>query len=64
MLRRRWRALVLPRGGNECADERGDSAASVYVTWKRGLRWYSLKYAWSSVGPRRVPSPTGTAIRS
>jgi hypothetical protein len=43
---------VLPRRGNESADERGDSAASVYVTWKRGLRWYSLKYVWSSVGPR------------
>ncbi len=51
-LRWRWRALVFPRGGNECADGRGDSAASVYVTWKRGLRWYSLKYAWSSLGPR------------
>jgi len=51
-LRWRWRALVLPRGGNECADGRGDSAAVVYVTWKRGLRWYSLKYVWSSVGPK------------
>jgi Protein of unknown function (DUF3047) len=51
-LRWRWRALVLPRGGNECVDGRGDSAASVYVTWKRGLRWYVLKYVWSSVVPR------------
>jgi hypothetical protein len=47
-----WRALTLPRGGNECVDGRGDSAAVVYVTWKRGLRWYSLKYVWSSVGPK------------
>ena len=31
---------------------RGDSAAVVYVTWKRGLRWYSLKYVWSAVGPK------------
>jgi Protein of unknown function (DUF3047) len=45
-----WRAITLPRGGDECADGKGDSAAVVYVTWKRGLRWYTLKYAWSSVG--------------
>ncbi len=51
-LRWKWRALALPRGGNECADGNGDSAAVVYVTWKRGLRWYSLKYVWSSVGPK------------
>jgi hypothetical protein len=47
----RWRALVLPRHGNECADGRGDSAAAVYITWKRGLRWYSLKFIWSSEAP-------------
>lgn len=45
-----WRAVKLPRGGNECADGKQDSAAVVYVTWKRGLRWYTLKYVWSSVG--------------
>jgi hypothetical protein len=48
----KWRAVTLPRGGNECLDGSGDSAAVVYVTWKRGLRWYSLKYVWSSVGPK------------
>jgi hypothetical protein len=47
----RWRALVLPSGGNECDPRRTDSAGSVYVAWRRGLRWYGLKYAWSSVGP-------------
>lgn len=47
----RWRAQVLPRKGNECASGRGDSAAAVYVTWKRGLRWYSLKFIWSSEAP-------------
>jgi DUF3047 family protein len=47
-LRWAWRALVLPRGGNECLGGHGDSAAVVYVSWKRGLRWYTLKYAWSS----------------
>src|SRR6185295_1666683 len=47
----RWRAQVLPRGGNECAAGHGDSAAAVYVTWKRGMRWYSLKFVWSSEAP-------------
>lgn len=49
-VRWRWRALVLPREGNEC-DGRGDSAANVYLTWKRGLRWYSLKFIWSTEAP-------------
>jgi hypothetical protein len=44
-----WRATTLPKDGSECIPGRGDSAASVYVTWKRGLRWYSLKYVWSTV---------------
>src|SRR5687768_11260220 len=47
-----WRARTLPRGGDECSEGKGDSAAVVYVTWKRGLRWYTLKYVWSSVGAR------------
>ena len=46
----RWRARTLPSGGDECVAERRDSAASVYVGWRRALRWYWLKYAWSSVG--------------
>jgi hypothetical protein len=45
-----WRADVLPRGGDECARGKEDSAAVVYVTWRRGLRWYALKYVWSAVG--------------
>jgi hypothetical protein len=48
----KWRAMALPRGGNECDSGKGDSAAVVYLTWKRGLRWYTLKYVWSSVGPK------------
>jgi hypothetical protein len=44
----RWRALVLPVHGNECAEGLGDSAAAVYITWKSGLRWYSLKFIWST----------------
>ena len=46
----RWRVHVLPKGGNECAPGFGDSAATLYVSWKRGLKWYALKYVWSSVG--------------
>ena len=51
-VRWRWRALKLPRGGDECSDGRKDSAAVVYLTWRRGLRYYTLKYVWSSVGPK------------
>jgi Protein of unknown function (DUF3047) len=47
-VRWRWRALVLPLHGNECADGKGDSAAAVYMTWKSGLRYYSLKFIWSA----------------
>jgi hypothetical protein len=51
-LRWKWRAQALPNGGNECREGLGDSAAVVYVSWKRGLKWYSLKYAWSAVGEK------------
>jgi DUF3047 family protein len=51
-VRWKWRAVALPRGGNECDDGKKDSAAVVYLTYKRALRWYSLKYVWSSVGPK------------
>jgi hypothetical protein len=47
----RWRALVLPAGGNECDPRKTDSAGSVYIGWRRGMRWYGLKYAWSSIAP-------------
>jgi hypothetical protein len=49
-LRWRWRAQAFPTGGDECARGRQDSAAVVYLTWKRGFKWYTLKYVWSSVG--------------
>jgi hypothetical protein len=45
-----WRAVTLPNGGDECANGKSDSAAVVYITWKRGLRYYSIKYAWSAAG--------------
>jgi hypothetical protein len=47
-----WRAITLPNGGDECQSGHEDSAAVVYVTWKRGLRWYTLKYVWSAVGAK------------
>jgi DUF3047 family protein len=42
-----WRAIKMPRDGDECNPKKGDSPAVLYVTWRRGLRWYSLKYVWS-----------------
>jgi hypothetical protein len=51
-LRWKWRAMVLPRNGDECAWGMSDSSAVVYVSWKRGLKWYSIKYVWSSVGKK------------
>ncbi len=47
-----WRAQTLPKNGNECAKGAEDAAATVYVTWKRGLRWYTIKYEWSAVGTK------------
>lgn len=47
-----WRAQALPSGGDECAPGKGDSAAVVYLTWKRGLRHYTIKYVWSAVGTK------------
>jgi hypothetical protein len=47
-LRWRWRAIKLPAGANECSSGKGDSAAVIYVTWRRTLRWYTLKYVWSA----------------
>lgn len=48
----RWRAQALPTGGNECVKSKSDSAAVIYVTFRRGLRWYALKYVWSSTLPK------------
>jgi hypothetical protein len=46
-----WRAMQFPEKGDECVKQKGDSAAVVYVTWRRTLRWYSLKYVWSTTRP-------------
>lgn len=45
-----WRAQTLPKNGDECVADRADSAAVVYVSFKRGLKYYTLKYVWSAVG--------------
>jgi hypothetical protein len=50
-LRWRWRVRTFPTGGDECRPGLGDSPASVNAVFKRGLRWYILKYVWSSVSP-------------
>ena len=47
-----WRARTLPAGGDECIPGKGDSAAVVYLTFRRTLRYYTLKYVWSSTGVR------------
>jgi hypothetical protein len=46
-----WRAIKMPVLGDECSPKKGDSPAVVYVTWRRTLRWYSLKYVWSTTRP-------------
>jgi len=53
-VRWRWRAQTFPRGGDECRAGATDSAADVYLTFKTRLRWYTLKYVWSSVGKKGV----------
>ncbi len=51
-LRWRWRVLVFPNGADECRPGKSDSAAAVFVTFKRGLKYYIIKYAWSSETPK------------
>lgn len=47
-----WRARTLPVGGDECVPGKGDSSAVVYVTWKRALRYYTLKYVWTTLSKK------------
>jgi hypothetical protein len=60
-IRFRWRAWVMPVAGNECVPGRGDSVANVYIAWKRGLRWYSVKLVWST-DDAEVPGLQGIGI--
>jgi hypothetical protein len=50
-LRWLWRASAVPERGDECRADHGDSAASVSLAYKRGMRWYVLKYVWSAEAP-------------
>ena len=50
MLRWRWRVLTFPVSANECSGGKSDSAAAVFVTFKRGLKYYIIKYAWTTEG--------------
>jgi hypothetical protein len=50
ILQWRWKAVTLPRGGNERHSRTNDSAAGVYVIWDVGFpfRVEGIKYAWST----------------
>jgi DUF3047 family protein len=50
-LRWSWRVMAFPRSGDNC-DKNPDAAATVYVTWKRGLRYYTVKYLWATAVPK------------
>ena len=50
ILQFQWKAVSLPRGGNEDSMSKNDCAASVYAFWDIGFPFYvnSTKYTWSS----------------
>ncbi len=56
ILRWRWRAHVLPSGGDERESETNDSAAGIYVVFRvQNLLWKKvptiIKYTWSTSAP-------------
>ena len=51
LVRWRWRVRSFPAGGDECRPGKGDSAASFNLAFKRGLKWYVIKYVWTTDGP-------------
>lgn len=51
VLRWSWRARAVPEHGDECREGQGDSAASVSLAFRRGMKWYILKYVWSGGSP-------------
>lgn len=54
VLQWQWKAVKLPKGGNEDSLGSNDCAASVYTFWDIGFPFYvdSLKYSWSSTLPK------------
>ncbi len=51
VIRWEWRARAVPADGDECRTGRGDSAASVSLAFRRGWKWYVLKFVWSGASP-------------
>jgi hypothetical protein len=46
-----WRAIELPKGGDERYKKSGDSAAAIYVIFEGRFRPKSIKYVWSASLP-------------
>jgi len=46
----RWRVHAFPRDGNDCGPGESDSAASVFLAFKAGLKIMAIKYVWSTIG--------------
>ncbi|HEY1335807.1 MAG TPA: DUF3047 domain-containing protein [Myxococcaceae bacterium] len=46
----RWRAHAFPKDANDCGPGASDSAASVFLAFKAGLKLMVVKYVWSTVG--------------
>jgi DUF3047 family protein len=46
----RWRVHAFPRDANDCGPGASDSAASVFIAYKAGLKLMVIKYVWSTVG--------------
>jgi hypothetical protein len=46
----RWRVHTLPKDANDCGPGFTDSAASVFLAFKAGLKLMVLKYVWSTTG--------------
>jgi Protein of unknown function (DUF3047) len=43
--------LQLPVGANECVQGTADSAGLLYVAWRAGLKWFVVKFVWSTSVP-------------
>jgi hypothetical protein len=46
----RWRVHSLPKDSNDCGPGFSDSGASVFLTFKSGMKYKILKYVWSTTG--------------
>jgi hypothetical protein len=46
----RWRVHSLPKDSNDCGPGFADSGASVFLTFKSGMKYKILKYVWSTTG--------------